>query len=139
MKFKKSAVALAVALLVSSNGMPAMADDESLEKATEASLVVTRVGGMGLGIVLGTPIAIIKRSYRNYVDYTTRAADKVGEPMGGSENGPVCLACSLVTLPAGLLVGSLEGIYYGSKNGMVSGFNKPFHSDSFSLGELEGE
>jgi hypothetical protein len=78
-------------------------------------------------------------SIKSYIDFTGMAADKVGEPLGGKDNGPVCLVCSLVTLPVGLVAGTLKGVYYGTKNGVVGGFNTPFHPDTFSLGELDSE
>ncbi len=129
-------LALAATLLVSA---PVRADEEALDMVTQGSLMFTRVGGMGAGLVVGTPIAIVRESVKSYIDLTQGAADSVGESMGGKDSGPVCLVVSFVTLPAGLLVGGAKGLYYGTRNGVVSGFNTPFHSDSFSLGELEGE
>lgn len=131
--------ALVALMAVLGTAMPAMAEDEPLDMVTQGSLMVTRVGGMGAGLVLGTPVAVIRESVKTCIDFTGAAADKVGEPVGGKDNGPVCLVCSLVTVPVGLVVGSVKGLYYGTKNGVVTGFNQPFHPDSFSFGELEGE
>lgn len=134
---KKFGALLAIAATLAMS-TPAKADD-GLDMATQGSLMVTRVGGIGAGVVVGTPIAVIRESVKSYIDLTGSAADSVGESMGGKDCGPLCLVVSLVTLPAGLLVGGAKGIYYGTRNGVVSGFNTPFHPDSFSLGELEGE
>ena len=129
-------LALVATLAVSA---PVRAADEPLDMVTQGSLMFTRVGGIGAGLVVGTPIAVVRESVKSYIDLTQGAADSVGEKMGGKDSGPVCLVVSLVTLPAGLLVGGAKGLYYGTRNGVVSGFNTPFHPDSFSLGELEGE
>ena len=137
MKVRKLGVVMAAMAMLAVSA-PAQAADEPLEMVTQGSLMVTRLGGMGAGLVIGTPVAVVRESVKSYIDFTNGAADKVGV-MGGKDNGPVCLVCSLVTLPAGLVVGSLKGLYYGGKNGVVTGFNQPFHPDSFSLGELDGE
>lgn len=132
-----AALALVAMLGVSSPAMAA--DEEPMEMVTQGSLIVTRTAGLGAGVVVGTPVAIVRQTYKNYVSFTQSAADKVGEKMGGKDSGPVCAVCSLVTLPASMVVGGAQGVYYGVKNGVVSGFNQPFHPDSFSMGELEGE
>ncbi|MBZ0187695.1 MAG: hypothetical protein K8F91_15725 [Candidatus Obscuribacterales bacterium] len=131
--------ALVALIAVLGTAMPAMAEEEPLEMVTQGSLMFTRVGAMGAGLVIGTPIAVIRESVKTSIDFTNSAADKVGEKTGGKENGPTVLVCSLVTVPVGIVVGSLKGLYYGTKNGVVTGFNQPFHPDSFSVGELEGE
>ncbi len=43
----------------------------------------TRVGGIGAGVVVGTPIAVVRESVKSYIDLTQGAADSVGEKMGG--------------------------------------------------------
>lgn len=135
-RFKLGA-ALAIVATLGSFSMPAMAEEEPLEMVTQGSLMVTRVGGIGAGLVIGTPVAVVRETYKTYVSYTQSAADKVGEKFGGKDNGPVCAMVSLVTLPASMVVGGAKGVYYGTKNGVTGGFQQPFHPDSFSLGTLE--
>ncbi|MBS1954965.1 MAG: hypothetical protein JST89_12320 [Cyanobacteria bacterium SZAS-4] len=133
MKSSKIALALA-ALLATGSVAPAFADDDSgVDKAANASLIVTRIGGLGAGLVVGAPIAIVRETTRSYRGLTESAADKVG----GKDFGPSCLLVSLVTLPASLVVGGAKGTYIGSRNAMKHGFNDPFNSDSFSVGKLE--
>jgi len=129
--------ALAVVAMLSSFSMPALAEDEPLDMVTQGSLMVTRVGGVGAGLVVGTPVAVVRETFKSYVGFTQAAADKVGGKMGGKDNGPVCAVVSLVTLPASMVVGGAKGVYYGAKNGVCTGFNQPFHPDSYSLGALE--
>lgn len=136
-KFSLGATALAVVATFGAFASPAMADDEPLDKVTQGSLMVTRVGGMGAGVVVGTPIAVTKRVLHSYKALTQDAADKVGGKLGGKDNGPVCAVVSIATLPASLVVGGLKGVYYGTKNGVTKGFDAPFAPDSYSLGALE--
>lgn len=112
---------------------PAFADN--MDKVVQGALLPTRVGGMAAGTVIGTPIAIVRSSLKSYTGMTEKAADKVG----GHDCGPSCALVSVVTLPAGLVVGGVKGTYYGVKNGMVEGFKTPFHSDSMSMGKLGEE
>lgn len=116
---------------------PAVANDESLDKVVDGSLIVTRVGGVGTGLVLGPPVASVKCSVKCYKDWTPALADKVGGKCGGKDCGPVVGLVSLVTLPASLMCGTGKGIYYGSKNAFTHGFNEPFSPASFSLSKLE--
>lgn len=112
---------------------PALASDDGVEKVVDGSLIVTRMGGLGAGMVIGTPVAVTRQVVKSYKDMTEKAADKVG----GHEFGPSCALVSLVTVPAALVYGGATGVFYGSKNAFVHGFNEPFHPDSFSVGKLE--
>ena len=132
---KSSKISIALAALVAMGSVaPAFADDDTgLDKAANASLIVTRVGGLGAAMVVGMPIAVVRETTRSYRGLTNSAADKVG----GKDFGPSCLLVSLVTLPAAMFVGGAKGTYIGSRNAMKHGFNDPFNSDSFSVGKLE--
>ena len=132
---KSSKISIALAALVAMGSVaPAFADDDTgLDKAANASLIVTRVGGLGAAMVVGMPIAVVRETTRSYRGLTNSAADKVG----GKDFGPSCLLVSLVTLPAAMVVGGAKGTYIGSRNAMKHGFNDPFNSDSFSVGKLE--
>ena len=131
---KKSNLVLILSLLMLAlTSLPAMAAEEGLDKMVDGSLVVTRVGGVGAGLVFGTPVACVKESIKSVKDLTSSAADQVG----GHEFGPAVLLVSVVTVPAGLVVGGVKGIYFGTKNALVHGFNEPFHPNSFSMGNLE--
>jgi hypothetical protein len=131
---KRSKFVLVLSLLMSlGTFLPTLAAEEGLDKAVDGSLVVTRVGGLGAGLVLGTPVACIKESIKSVKDLTSSAADQVG----GHESGPRVLLVGLFTVPVGLAVGGVKGVYFGTKNALVHGFNEPFHPNSFSLGTLE--
>jgi hypothetical protein len=132
-KSSKIALALASLLAIGSLAPALAADDTGLDKAADASLIVTRVGAVGTAMVVGMPIAIARETTRSYRGLTNSAADKVG----GKDFGPSCLLVSIVTLPAALFVGGAKGTYIGSRNAVTHGFHDPFASDSFSVGKLE--
>ena len=134
MRITKFAAILSMAVTL---GMtpPSFADDKSsgVETAVDGGLIVTRVGGATAATIVGTPIAIVRETYKSYKAWTPAAADKLGS--NAKDCGPACLLVSVVTLPAAIVWGTVSGTYYGCKNGMGKGFNEPFHPDSFSLGE----
>lgn len=125
---KSLAAALSLCMMLGTL-TPALADDDALEKVVDGSLMVTRLGGVGAGMVIGPPVATLRETVKAYKEMTPGLADKVG----GSDNGPVMLVSSVFTIPASMILGTLKGIYYGGKNGMIEGFNAPFGPASFSL------
>lgn len=130
----KKVMSLAIAALaVAAVAAPAFAADDNMDKVVQGALLPTRVGGVAAGVVVGTPIAIVRQSVKGYKDLTEKCADKIG----GKDCGPACLLVSVVTLPAGLVYGTTTGTYYGMKNGIMDGFQTPFHPDSFSVNKLE--
>lgn len=130
----KKVMSLAMSLVACvAAAAPVFANDEALDKVTQGALLPTRVGGVAAGVVLGTPVAVVRESYKAYKDLTNAGAEQIH----GKECGPACLLVSVFTLPAGLVVGGVKGTYYGLKNGIMGGFQTPFHPDSFSLGELD--
>ncbi|MCC7528018.1 MAG: hypothetical protein IT342_05820, partial [Candidatus Melainabacteria bacterium] len=65
---------------------PALASDDGVEKVVDGSLIVTRMGGLGAGMVIGCPVAVTRQVVKSYKDLTEKCADKVG----GHEFGPSC-------------------------------------------------
>lgn len=131
MKSSKLAAILSLCLTV---GMltPALADDEKgLNQAVDSSMMVERVGGMGAGMVLGTPVAVMRDTASCFVKLTTKCADHIG----GHNFGPSCVLASVVTAPCSLVYGGTVGLYHACKNGMSTGFGAPFSAASFSLGD----
>jgi hypothetical protein len=132
---KKSHAILAAALMVAMGSvMPVQAKDGDHDVATMAKATAwfpVQALGVGAAWVLGTPIAMTRRGAIRVHDFTTEAADKIG----GHEHFPPVLFASIFGLPAGALVGSAEGVYYGGKNAISHGVEHPFSLDSFSLGE----
>lgn len=136
---KKSNLVLALAACVSfSSVMPAFAEgDSGLDKTVEGTMMVPRAAGLGVGMLVGVPIAIVRHTAKSYVDLTQKSADKVAGKMGGKDSGPACGVLSLVTLPAAVVVGTVKGSYCGTKNAMVHGFNEPLNPSGMSIGKLE--
>jgi hypothetical protein len=131
-KISKFAAILSIAMTLGMTA-PSFADDKSsgVETAVDGALVVTRVGGATAAAIVGTPIAIVRETYKSYTQWTPACADK----MGAKDCGPACLMVSVVTLPAAIVWGTVTGTFYGCRNGINKGFNEPFHPDSFSLGK----
>lgn len=114
---------------------PALADDEALNKVVDGSLMVTRVGGVGTGVVVGTPVAVVRDSVKYYTHWTPAFAEHVG----GKECGPCMGLVSLVTLPSALVWGGVTGVFHGTKNGVTKGFEEPFHPKSFSVVDYDAD
>jgi len=134
MKTKLAAAAISMCMALGTVA-PAFADSEAgLDHAVDGSLIVTRVFGMGAGLVLGTPVAVARETTKSYIDLTSGAADKVG----GHDFMPSCILASFFSIPAAIVVGAGKGVYAGTKNG-INGFNTPFAQDSFSMGSLNEE
>jgi hypothetical protein len=132
-KTSKLAALLAVTIALSI-GAPMFAAEskgsgDAMETVVDGSLIVTRAGGAGAGVVLGTPVAIARDSYKDYTTWTQNWADKAG----GKDFGPSCALVSLVTLPAALVWGTVTGTYHGVKNGLTEGFQEPFNPKSFNI------
>lgn len=126
---KKSLIAALSMLTMASTVAPVFAaDDDSLEKVINGTMMITRVGGLGTGIVIGTPVAMTRRTVSTYKAWTNELADQVG----GHEFGPSVLLVSLVTAPAAVAWGGLTGAFYGTRNA-VSHFNEPFSANTFSV------
>jgi hypothetical protein len=131
---RKLATALSLCMALGTVA-PAFADsDAGLDHAVDGSLIVTRVLGMGAGLVIGTPIAVGRETTKSFINITSGAADKVG----GHDFMPSCLLATFFSVPAALVVGPVKGVIAGGKNGL-NGFNTPFAQDSFSMGSLNEE
>lgn len=134
---KGNAILAAAALLVLGTSMPAHADSKGGGGGDVSSMAKTaawfpvQVLGVTSAWVLGTPIAMTRRSAIRIHDFTSEGADKIG----GHDHFPPVLFASIFGVPAGTLVGSAEGVYYGGKNAVSHGVEHPFSLDSFSLGD----
>ena len=102
---------------------------DHMETVVDGSLIVTRAGGVGSALVVGTPVAIVRDSYKDYTTWTSSLADQVG----GHDFAPSCALVSLVTLPAALVWGAVTGTYHGVRNGLTEGFTEPFNPKSFNI------
>jgi hypothetical protein len=100
-----------------------------LDQAVEGGLMVTRVGGVGAALVLGTPVAIVRDTYKSYTTWTPQWADK----FGGKDFAPSVALVSIASVPASLVWGTVSGTYHGTHNAFTKGFNEPFNPSSFSM------
>ncbi|MBI4532605.1 MAG: hypothetical protein HY711_01555 [Candidatus Melainabacteria bacterium] len=89
-----------------------------------------RLAAFVAGVVIGTPIAIVRKSYQQTI---TATRDIVGE----STNPLFVLPAGALSLPYAVLGGTFEGAYTGLLNAWVNSADDPFGKDSFSLGEMQ--
>jgi hypothetical protein len=132
---KRISTALAAGILLSmSTFAPALADDDkTMNMLKGTAMFPLRVVSVSAALVVGTPVAIARRTGVRIRDYTAAAADNIG----GKDHFPPNFFASFFSVPAGTLVGVSEGCYYGPKNAIVHGVDKPFSLDSFSLADLD--
>jgi hypothetical protein len=123
-------VALSIALGITAAPVNA-ADKDGLDRAVDGSLIVTRVGGVGAGLAVGTPVAIVRDVLHMYSTWTPALADHVGV----KDFAPSLALVSIATVPASLVWGGLTGTFHGGRNAFTKGFETPFHPNSFSLGK----
>ena len=113
---------------------PAWAGDEGLGSCAKNTVMLpVKAASVSTGLLVGIPIAVLRRTANRCHEYVGAFADKIG----GKDSGPANIFASVAAIPFGLLVGTEEGVYEGSKNAIQSGVEKPFSLDSLSLGEME--
>ncbi len=108
---------------------PAQADDGFKDMTMNTVLFPIKAVGIGAGMVVGIPVAITRRASHRSMEFTETFADKIG----GHEHLPPRAFAFLAAVPVGIVVGTGEGVYYGGRNAIVSGSEKPFGLGSFSL------
>ena len=131
---KKVQTLVAAALLLGLSAVAPVRAADSSDVNTMAKNTVwfpVQVAGVATAMVVGTPIAIIRRSATRIHEYTVDGADKIG----GHEHAPPVLFATLFGVPAGTLVGVGEGVSMGCKNAIAHGVDHPFGLESFSMGD----
>jgi hypothetical protein len=101
------------------------------DKAKSTAMLPVKAASVTTGLVVGVPVAVMRRASNRCIENTNTAADHIG----GHESGPPVVLASVVGMPVGLFRGTGEGIYQGTKNAFQS---KPFSLESISLAENLG-
>ncbi|MGH9551891.1 MAG: hypothetical protein ACRD3W_21075 [Terriglobales bacterium] len=130
----KKSLALSLALAVCAVGAitPAQADDTSLKGcAVNAVMLPVKAVGIGTGMIVGVPMAILRRSSNRCIECTETGADH----LGGREHGPPMVLAAVLGYPMGMIVGTGEGLYAGTRNAIQHGSEKPFSLASMSLAD----
>lgn len=131
---RRPTATLLAAVLVSTVALlPARADDgEGVgDMAKKTAWLPVQVAGIGAGMAVGIPFAMVRQ-------VITRSAQKTGDladKMGGKEHGPPNWFAAPIGLGFGLVVGGAEGVYWGARNAFKYGFDKPFRPASFSMSD----
>lgn len=121
---KLVAATLSVLALTIAGVTPVFADENPVK---QAFMFPVKIAAFGAGVVVGTPIAIVRTSAKN-----TKQSTK---DIGGEGNAVKTGLAAIVGLPLGVFTGTLEGSYYGISNATMH-TDKPFCKEAFSLGEL---
>lgn len=116
------------------SALPAQADSVN-DMAKNSAMFPLKAVAIGSAAVVGTPIAVTRQVAVRIREFTGTFADNIG----GKEDFPPNLFASFLSVPFGTIVGSAEGLYYGPKNAVVHGVEKPFSQASFSLGEIDSD
>ncbi|MBX9690074.1 MAG: hypothetical protein K2X27_25410 [Candidatus Obscuribacterales bacterium] len=112
--------------------LPARADSVN-DMAKNTALFPVKILAVSSAAVVGTPIAVTRQVAVRIREFTGTFADNIG----GKEDFPPNLFASVLSIPFGTIVGTAEGLYYGPKNAVEKGIEKPFSQASFSLGDMD--
>ncbi len=126
------AASLLTVLALSLSAGKAMAS-ETDNILVDAALLPARSVGLVSGLALGTPVAIVRKSIERAQSFT----NSIASAGGNKDNIAEVITAGAIGVPAGILVGTADGIYYGAKNAIVNCVDHPFTAESFSLKELE--
>lgn len=87
-----------------------------------------RLAGFTAGVVLGVPVAIVRRT-------GIEIAQGVKDLVGDTDKWYVIGPAGVLAVPYGGVSGGIGGVLYGVKNAWVGAGQEPFGKDSFSLGD----
>jgi hypothetical protein len=122
---------IGLSILAMSCGLIQPATAANVNQLLEGTVLLpARTLGLATGIVVGSPIAVLRKSTENINAITNKITPDNHNVI------PKVIAAGLVGIPFGIAAGAPEGVYLGSKNALVNCINKPFSVDSYSLGEL---
>lgn len=121
---KLAAVTLSTLALSFAGVTPVFAGDNPVKQVL---MFPVKIAAFGTGVVVGTPIAIVRTSAKNSCKST--------KDIGGEGNAVKTGLAAIVGVPFGVFTGTLEGSYYGLSNATMH-TDKPFCKEAFSLGEL---
>ncbi len=128
LKSLRAQAAVLVTVLALGAALPAQAEDAK-GMATNAAMFPVRAASVATGLVVGIPVAIMRRSSNRCIEFTGNFADKIG----GKDHGPPTMFGMILGLPMGMIVGTGEGVFYGGKNAFCNSVEKPFSLASMSL------
>jgi hypothetical protein len=113
--------------------LPACAADRETPLESTVLLPV-RVAALGAGIVVGTPVAIV----RNAMDTFPKARGIIADQFNAGTADSVAadsILFDLAAMPPSLTTGVVLGLYQGTDNALKNCMDSPFSPESFSLGD----
>lgn len=109
---------------------PAFAADDP---ATNTVLIPVRLLSFGVGTVIGTPVAIVKRAATNINKHDKAMAGK----FGGEDNTVSRIFMAPIAVVTGAAMGAGQGLYDGPKNSVDNCVEHPFSTASMSLSDKD--
>lgn len=121
----KTLITLSIVAASLCSALPAPAESDAIKTACKVPL---DAASMATGTVIGTPVAIVRKTGSQYVDCLKEfRKDSNSYKFWGA----------VMSLPVAATSGLVKGAVYGPKNAIVHSVAKPFGKDAFSLGPLE--
>jgi len=103
----------------------AFADSDALKTIGKSPL---NAASIAAGIVAGTPIAIVRKTGRQYMGCVKEFK---------KDSNTYKFWGAVYSAPVAVTAGLIKGAIYGPKNALHYSVDKPFSKDAFSLGDLE--
>jgi len=92
-----------------------------------------RVAGFTAGVIVGTPICIIRRTH---LEIKQGEHDLIGDVDTWWKKGLFVFPGLLMAVPYGGISGGVGGCMYSVKNAWTNSKDEPFSKDTFSLGDV---
>lgn len=94
--------------------------------------IATRLASFATGVVVGTPIAVVRRTG---IEIVQGEHDLIGEADRWYKKVALVMP-GFLAVPYGAISGGIGGSVYAVKNAWVGSGDEPFGKESFSLGDI---
>jgi hypothetical protein len=102
-------------------------------KGGATAALPARVAGFTAGVIVGTPICIIRRTH---LEIKQGEHDLIGDVDTWWKKGLFVFPGLLMAVPYGGISGGVGGCMYSVRNAWQNSKDEPFSKDSFSLGDV---
>ncbi|MBX9691683.1 MAG: hypothetical protein K2Z81_04810 [Cyanobacteria bacterium] len=89
-----------------------------------------RMASFTAGVVVGTPVAIVKRTYQQTRDGST-------DLIGDSKNPILVATTTAFALPFAIFGGPIQGVEYSIRNSWIGSREEPFGKTAFSIDDAD--
>ena len=110
----------------------AKTETKKTSKASDVDLA-TRVASFTTGVVVGTPLAIVRRTH---MEVMQGEHDLIGDYDSWWKKVLFVCPGAAISIPFGAVSGGIGGCVYSVKNAWTGSGEEPFGKESFSLGDI---